>query len=136
MGFFPNTANSGVAGNLTVSGTTTLNSTAAFNGITSYGAGSGTNSAAAANVLTPAFTSGTSAQLSDHTRDYMLYMECTTSGTALVMAIGPTSTPANTVVSSVATTAGDVYSFRLPAGWFFEWTATTAAFATQTAVSC
>jgi hypothetical protein len=57
----------------------------------------GTATAGSAPVLTPAFANGTAAQLSDHTRDYMVYLECTTAGTALVVAIGPTSSPANTI---------------------------------------
>jgi hypothetical protein len=96
----------------------------------------GTNTAGSAPVLTPAFSNGSAAQLSDHTRDYMVYLECTTGGTTLVVAIGPTSTPANTIISSTTATLGEIISVRLPAGWWLEWTATTAAFATQTAIGC
>ncbi len=59
---------------------------------------SGTSSAASAPVLTPAFAASTAAQLADKTRDYMVYLECTTSGTATTIAIGPTSTPAYTII--------------------------------------
>lgn len=98
---------------------------------------SGTSSAASAPVLTSlGFVSGTAAQLSDTTRDYMVYLECTTSGTATTIAIGPTSTPANTIMASAAATAGTVYTVRLPAGWYLKWAGTTTAFATQTAIGC
>jgi hypothetical protein len=96
----------------------------------------GTATAASAPVLTPAFASGTAAQLADTTRDYMVYLECTTSGTATSIAIGPTSTPANTIMASAAATAGTVYTVRLPAGWYLKWAGTTTAFATQTAIGC
>lgn len=96
---------------------------------------SGTSSAASAPVLTPTFASGTAAQLSDTTRDYMVYVDITTSGTATSMAIGPTSTPANTIMASAAATAGTVYTFRLPAGWYFKWSGTTTAIST-TAIGC
>jgi hypothetical protein len=96
----------------------------------------GTNTAASAPVLTPAFASGTAAQLADLTRDYTVYLECTTSGTATSIAIGPTSTPANTIMASAAATAGTVYTIRLPAGWYLKWSGTTTAFATQTAIGC
>jgi hypothetical protein len=98
--------------------------------------GSGTNTAAAAPVLTPTFVSGTAAQLADVTRDYMVYLECTTAGTALIVAIGPTSTPSHTIIASSTATLGELVSIRLPAGWFLKWSATSAAFATQTAIGC
>ena len=97
---------------------------------------SGSNSSVSAPVLTPAFVSGTAAQLADTTRDYLVYLECTTSGTATSIAIGPTSTPANTIMASAAATAGTVYAIRLPAGWYVKWAGTTTAFATQTAIGC
>lgn len=96
----------------------------------------GTKTAAAANVLTPAFANGTAAQLATTTRDYMVYLTVGTAGTAMVIAIGPTSSPANTIVSSSTATSGEVYSFRLPAGWFVKWSATTATLANQIAIGC
>ena len=96
----------------------------------------GTATAGSAPVLTPAFASGTAAQLSDLTRDYMVYLTVTTSGTATTLAIGPTSTPANTIISSTAATAGTMWTFRLPAGWWVKWAGTTTAVATQTAIGC
>lgn len=103
---------------------------------TPVGMPSGTNSAVSAPVLTPAFVSGTAAQLADTTRDYMVYLAVTTSGTATTVAIGPTSTPANTILPSSAVTAGQLISFRVPAGWFVKWAGTTTAIATQTAIGC
>jgi hypothetical protein len=96
----------------------------------------GTNGASSAPVLTPTFANGTAAQLADITRDYTVYLQCSTAGTALTVSIGPTSTPANTLISSSTATLGELITIRLPAGWFLKWAATTAAFATQTAVGC
>jgi hypothetical protein len=96
----------------------------------------GTKTAAAAAALTPTFANGTAAQLTDLTRDYMVYFTVGTAGTAMTIAIGPTSTPANTIVSSSTATSGEVYSFRLPAGWFVKWSATTATLANQIAIGC
>jgi len=97
----------------------------------------GTSTAASAPVLTPSFASGTAAQLSDTTRDYQVYLECTTSGTATSITIGPTSAAnAATIMASAAATAGTVYTVRLPAGWYLKWAGTTTAFATQAAVGC
>lgn len=96
----------------------------------------GTSTAASAPVLTPAFANGTAAQLSDTTRDYMVYLTVGTAGTALIVAIGPTAGTANTVVPSSTATSGEVVTVRLPAGWFLKWSATTATLAGQLAVGC
>jgi hypothetical protein len=95
----------------------------------------GTNTASSAPVLTPTF-SGTAAQLSDTTRDYVVYLSVTTSGTATTVEMGPTSS-ANAVVliSSASVTAGQVVAFRLPAGWFVKASGTTTVFS-QAAVGC
>jgi parallel beta-helix repeat protein len=85
-------------------------------------------------VLTPSFANGTAAQLSDTGRTYMVYLEVGTAGTAFTVAIGPTSTPANTVVASGVATSGEVVTVRLPAGWYLQWTATTATLASQIAI--
>ena len=107
---------------------------ASFAGVASFNAG--VNSSGSAPVLTPAFATTVAAQLADLTRDYMVYLAVTTSGTATSVAIGPTSTPANTILPSSSVTAGQLISFRLPAGWFVKWAGTTTAFATQTAIGC
>jgi len=96
----------------------------------------GTDTHNNAAALTPAFANGTAAQLSDLTRDYIVYLTVGTAGTAFTVAIGPTSTPANTIVPSGTATSGQVVSFRLPAGWFVKWSATTATLAGQKAIGC
>lgn len=95
----------------------------------------GTKTASAAAVLTPAFVSGTASQLSDTTRDYMVYFTVGTAGT-ITLAIGSSSTPANTLINAQAATAGELISFRLPAGWYVKLTLATATLATQTAIGC
>jgi hypothetical protein len=100
------------------------------------GLGAGSNTASSAPVLTPTFASGTASQLSDTTRDYQIYFNVTTSGTATSVTMGPTSA-GNTVsiMASAAATAGQAISFRLPAGWYVKWTGTTTVLA-QAAVGC
>jgi hypothetical protein len=99
---------------------------------------SGTSSAASAPVLTAlGAVSGTAIQLADLTRDYVVYLTVTTSGTATSVTIGPTSAAsAATVMASAAATAGQVITFRLPAGWYFKWAGTTTAISGQVAVGC
>jgi hypothetical protein len=98
----------------------------------------GTSTAVSAPVLTSlGAVSGTALQLSDLTRDYTVYLTVTTSGTATSVTIGPTSAAsAATVMASAAATAGQVITFRLPAGWYFKWAGTTTAISGQTAVGC
>src|ERR1700679_2885226 len=124
------------AGTFTVENTLTVDGTSNLASSNIYGdmifqSGNGTNTALAANVITPTFANGVAAQLSDTTRDYMIYLQVGTAGTAFTVAIGPTSTPANTIVASGVATSGEVVSFRLPAGWYAEWSATTATIAHQ-----
>lgn len=112
----------GVAGVFSVGGKLTLSG--------------GTSTVGSAPVLTPTFASGTAAQLSDTTRDYMCYLTCTAAGTALTVAIGPTSTPANTLISSETATLGQMLTIRLPAAWWLKWSASTATFTQQKAIGC
>jgi hypothetical protein len=96
----------------------------------------GSNTAGSAPVLTPTFASGTASQLSDTTRDYMVYLNVTTSGTATSVTIGPTSAGSTvSIVASASVTAGQVIVFRLPAGWYVKWTGTTTVLA-QAAIGC
>jgi hypothetical protein len=97
---------------------------------------SGDNTSANSNVLTPTFANGTAAQLSDTAFDYMVYLTATSSGTGFSLKIGPTSTPANTIITGAVIASGQNVSFRVPAGWYVEWAATSAAFGTQSAVRC
>jgi hypothetical protein len=108
-------------------------------GVFSFTAGildpqAGTKTTTAAAVLTPTFATGTAAQLSDVTRDYMVYFTVGTAGT-ITLAIGPTSTPANTLINAQTATAGELIGFRLPAGWFVKVTLATATI-TQKAIGC
>ena len=101
--------------------------------MTLYG---GTSTAQSAPVITPAFANGTAAQLSDATRDYMVYLQFGAAGTAMSVAIGPTSTPANTIISSAAVVAGETVDFRLPAGWYAKISFTTTTLTNQIAIGC
>jgi hypothetical protein len=49
--------------------------------------------------------------------------------------IGPTATPANTLINATVASIGVLYRVRLPAGWYLKATWTTAVFA-QLAISC
>lgn len=112
------------SGNATVAGLQTLNG--------------GTNTSGSAPVITGiGATSGSATQLSDHTRDYLVYFTITTSGTATSLTIGHTSGASDvTIVPSGAATAGTLWTFRLPAGWYLKWTGTTTAISNQVAVGC
>jgi hypothetical protein len=131
--------NSTVVKNFTVTGTSTFTGATTLSGAQTIAGlltlNGGTDTAGSAPVLTPTLSSGTAAQLADLTRDYSVTMNITTSGTATHIEIGPTSTPANTVLASASVTAGQVVSFRLPAGWFIKWTGTTTALSTL-AIGC
>jgi hypothetical protein len=117
-------------GHLSPLGATTVTGLLTLNG--------GTDTAGSAPVIAaPAFANGTAAQLSDLTRDYMVYLTVTTSGTATSVTIGHTSAASDvTIMGSAAATAGQVISFRLPAGWYAKWAGTTTAIADQSAVGC
>jgi len=107
------------------------------NGVLSYSAaGAGTNSSAAAPFISPAFANGTASQLSDLTRDYMVYLEIAVAGTAFSLSVGPTSTPAHALVTSTTPAAGEVITVRLPAGWYLLWAGTSTTLASQSAIGC
>jgi len=98
----------------------------------------GTTTAGSAPVISSiGAVSGTAIQLSDLTRDYMVYLEITTAGTANTLSIGHTSSANDvTLITSVAVAVGVLWSFRLPAGWYFKWAGTTTAIGNQNAVGC
>jgi hypothetical protein len=98
--------------------------------------GGGTATASSAPVLTPTFAQGVASQLSDTSRDYTVYLQFGVAGTAMSVAIGPTSTPANTIINSAAVVAGECVNFRLPAGWFTKISFTTTTLASQKAIGC
>ena len=92
--------------------------------------------ASAAPVLTPVFATGVASQLADLTRDYMVYLNVTTSGTATSVTMGATSAGTTvSILASASVTAGQVISFRVPAGWYVKYTGTTTVIA-QAAVGC
>lgn len=100
-------------------------------------ANAGTSSAGSATVISaPGFVSGTASQLSDLTRDYEVYFTIGTGGGTVTIAIGPTSTPANTLVSAATGVNGEVIRVRLPAGWYLNITVATSTIARQIAVGC
>lgn len=106
-------------------------------GVISQNAGS--DSAGSAPILTAVAgtNGGGGVQLSDTTRDYMVYLQVGTAGTAWVVTMGHTSSANDvTLHASGTATAGQTLSFRLPAGWYFLWTATTATLAQSVAVGC
>lgn len=92
------------------------------------------NAGIAIPAVTPTFANGTAAQLSDTTRDYMVYLQFGAAGTGLTLAIGPTSSPANTIINSAAVSGGEVVNFRLPAGWYARISFTTTTLANQKAI--
>jgi hypothetical protein len=97
----------------------------------------GSSTANSAPVLTAlGAVSGTAIQLADTTRDYMVYLECTTAGTATTVGMGHTNAANDVEIMNNAPISTGVVSFRLPAGWYFKWSGTTTAFANQNAVGC
>lgn len=100
--------------------------------------GGGSDTAGSAPVLTGlGAAGGTAIQLADLTRDYMVYLTVTVAGTATSVTIGHTSAASDvTIMSSEPATAGQVITFRLPAGWYFKWAGSTTAIGNQVAVGC
>ncbi len=96
----------------------------------------GTNTAGSAPALTPTCANGTAAQLTDLTRDYTVYFQVGTAGTAFSIAIGPTSGVANTIFTSATPLAADLITFRVPAGWFVKWAGTASTLSNQLAIGC
>lgn len=97
----------------------------------------GTDTAPSAPVISsPGFVSGTASQLSDTTRDYEVYFTIGTGGGTVTIAIGPTSTPATTIVNAATGVNGEVIRVRLPAGWYLEITVATSTIAKQIAIGC
>lgn len=105
------------------------------NGVQNLNAGSNTSGSAPV-IASPGFAVGTASQLSDLTRDYMVYITIGTPGTGMTLAIGPTSTPANTIHSTSTPTAGMQFAFRLPAGWYAEVAGSSTTIASQIAIGC
>lgn len=75
-------------------------------------------------------------QLTDLTRDYMLYLTFSGAGN-LTINIGNANPPTRTVIPATAVVAGALYPVRIPAGWFIKLTGTgTVAIASQNVVGC
>lgn len=91
-----------------------------------------TNTSSGSSVTSPTFVSGTAQQINT-TKDAMLYIDVKTAA-SLTIAIGPTSTPANTLQSAVIGGLG-LESVRVPAGWWVKLTGTMADL-TITAITC
>ena len=114
-----------------------------YNGIQTYAANSGDNTSAAAVYLNATIGAGGNAilgtaasgtQLSDLTRDYMVYLTSVGGGAGATLSIGPANTAVSTLYANATIGTGFSYSFRLPAGWYIRAQATVAF--TQTAISC
>ena len=94
------------------------------------------NTSTTSAYSTQVFANGTAAQLAQTTNDAMVYLTCTASGTAFTLNSGPTAGVANAIIPSTPVTAGQVITYRLPAGRFLKWSATTATFAAATIETC
>ena len=114
-----------------------------YNGIQTYAANAGDNTSAAATYLNATIaasaaallgTAATGTQLSDLTRDYMVYLTSVGGGAGATLSIGPANTAVSTLYANATIGTGFSYSFRLPAGWYIRPQATVAF--TQTAISC
>lgn len=102
-------------------------------------ANAGVDTAGSAPVLGSlgSTSGGGGVQLADTTRDYMVYLQVSTAGTGTSVSIGHTSAADDvTILSDNVATAGQVITFRLPAGWYFKWAGTSTAMANQNAVGC
>lgn len=123
-------------GNVTFTGTLFSSAINAY-GVLTLESGGGTNSAASVAVISsPGFAVGTASQLSDTTRDYMVYIEIGTAGTVMTLAIGPANTVVNVIHSSSTPTAAMQFAVRLPAGWYLKVGGTSTTIATQIAIGC
>ena len=102
-------------------------------------AGAGTDSSGSAPILTAVAgtNGGGGVQLTDTTRDYQVYLQVGTAGTAWIVSMGHTGSANDvTLHASGVATAGQTLTFRLPAAWYFLWSATTATLAQSVAVGC
>ena len=141
------------SGNIIASGTITgavLNAgtqgATAYSGIQTYLANAGDNTSAAAVYLNGTIgaggnailgTAATGTQLSDTTRDYMVYLTSVGGSAGATLTIGTAASAAGcfaTLYANATIGTGFSYSFRLPAGWYIRPQATVAF--TQTAISC
>jgi hypothetical protein len=87
-------------------------------------------------ITSPAFASGTAKQLSDTTRDYMVYLMVGTLGLTAAIAIGPDSSVQDVIAPAGTILSAGLYPVRLPAGWYLKVTVATGIIAGQIAVGC
>jgi hypothetical protein len=93
----------------------------AQSGVDNYLAGAGFNSSLSANIITPSFGASASSgtQLSDTSRDYMVYITTTAGGANNTLTIGSTSAATSATITANATIGtGALWAFKLPAGWY------------------
>ena len=101
---------------------------------------SGINSSGSVNWLATlgfGVSAASGTQLSDHTRDYMVYLTSVGGSAGATLTIGTAASAAGcfaTLYANATIGTGFSYSFRLPAGWYIRPQATVAF--TQTAISC
>jgi hypothetical protein len=105
-------------------------------GLLTLGGGTATNSSAPI-IAAPGFSAGAASQLSDLTRDYMVYLTVGTGGGTFGISIGPANTTVDVIIPTATVgVAGVGYTVRLPASWWLKVTATTSTIANQIAVGC
>lgn len=99
--------------------------------------GSSNTGTSAPVISSPGFAVGTASQLSDLSRDYMVYLQIGTPGTGCTVEIGHTSAASDAIVFNNATpTAEESITVRLPAGWYLKVTGSATTIASQVAVGC
>lgn len=94
---------------------------AQFLGVVQHQAGTDTSTTATFGSQT--VSSGTAFQ-PNTTQDSILYMTVKTAASITSVAIGPTSTPANSFWTSAITVGVGIYPFRVPKGWYMKITGT------------
>lgn len=96
----------------------------------------GINSSFSAPNPSQSLAINTIGQLSDLTRDFMLYLTFSGAGNMGLKA-GPISPPARVIYPVAAVVAGAAYPVKVPAGWFLQATGTgTVAIAGQNVIGC
>lgn len=102
-----------------------------LDGLASFDGGTSTSGTATAS--NPTFVSGTALQVNT-TQDTMLYIEVKVAQ-AMVISIGPTSTPATTLFTSITAALGMIGGIRVPKGWYVQITSTIVNL-NITAITC
>ena len=103
---------------------------------TTAGTALASNTSTTATLTTQTFTTATAKQLST-TNDVMLYGRVT-AAVVWSLNLGPTSTPATTMISIASVSPATLYNvaYRVPAGWYVSVTCATMASLTFTQVTC